>query len=394
MKNSNIIKNNTLYKFFILTILIIIPVGILYFNFENQILFNNNIVKENLVNNNLINICNSKQAHFYDLDVRTTGGGTTGVGTSLHVPDNALITGSSLAKTDCQHECEKNYRCNFYIERGNNCVLYDLSKNNFEKLKVNCSNKQIPNTDGLYKVSGAPFNIDTIYNGNEFTASNSTDMHDRNNINRGYLGEGKIKRDYYNDHLDKFDHIDFNLNESNNIKNKYNEIFDLIKNGNNLSDTEQTTQIDTLYTEVNTDISNLAGYLGLSRNYLHSSFIQYPNDAPNNNPYGLFKKNDDGTFTPRNFTLDGLDVSYATMLDMFHKNYDKSDDIESRLNNDNLEKNRKNLIYTILIILMILSVIIIVIFKINPNIISDKILLIYFTGILILLFFINYYFKV
>tara|TARA_Y100001970_G_scaffold21860_2_gene25102 strand:+ start:2872 stop:4056 length:1185 start_codon:yes stop_codon:yes gene_type:complete len=394
MKNSNIIKNNTLYKFFILTILIIIPVAILYFNFENQILFNNNIIKENLVNNNLINICNSKQAHFYDLDVAA---GTNP--DSLHVSQTSDAFFVHNSK-DCQHECEKKTNCNFYIERSNNCVLYDLSKPEFSKIKVNCSNKQIPHTDGIYNISDA-ISSTNIYSGIPFSRSippsEVEKMRDRNNINNGYLGEGKVKRDFYNDHLDKFDHIDFNLNEANNIKNRYNKILRDI-NYHPGPDLDQTNAINSEYEKVNIDISNLAAYLDLSRNYLYSSVIQYPKRdsdpttiyTPNYNPYGLF----DNENNARNINLDGLDVSYASMLDMFHKNYDKSDDLESRLNSDNLEKNRKNLIYIILIILMILSVIIIVIFKINPNIISDKILLIYFTGILILLFFINYYFKV
>ena len=82
------------------------------------------------------------------------------------------------------------------------------------------------------------------------------------------------------------------------------------------------------------------------------------------------------------------------MSNKFNKIYDKSSDLKGRMNNDNLEYNRKYLMYSVLAIIMIITVIIFVIYKFIPDFISEKVIYIYFIGILLLLFFIHFYFKI
>ena len=62
--------------------------------------------------------------------------------------------------------------------------------------------------------------------------------------------------------------------------------------------------------------------------------------------------------------------------------------------NDNLEYDRKYLVYTILTILMIITVIIFAVYKLVPDLIKDSFVIFYFIGVLLLVFFIHNYFKV
>ena len=82
------------------------------------------------------------------------------------------------------------------------------------------------------------------------------------------------------------------------------------------------------------------------------------------------------------------------MLKEFNKLYDESNDLEGRMNNDNLEYDRKYLVYIILSILMIISVIVFIVYKVSPDLIPDNIIISYFIGVLLLVFFIHNYFKI
>ena len=101
----------------------------------------------------------------------------------------------------------------------------------------------------------------------------------------------------------------------------------------------------------------------------------------------LWEKND-------KIKLNGQELSYVGMLKEFNKLYDESKDLEGRMNNDNLEYDRKYLVYTILSILMVISVIVFIIYKVAPDLIPDNMIISYFIGVLLLVFFIHNYFKI
>ena len=133
-----------------------------------------------------------------------------------------------------------------------------------------------------------------------------------------------------------------------------------------------------LYDTVNGKLEKVADYLELDKNSLYSNFVTSPYSTSDTD-----KTN-----------LGGNEYSQVDALKEFKKQRDDTLNIEGRTINDTLVHNRKYLVYTILCILMILSVVILVIFKMAPDLISDKIVITYFMGVLMMLFFIHYYFKV
>ena len=212
-------KNNTYIKFFILSILIIIPISILYLNLGDE-LFNNN--KENLENkaNDYINICKQTKANFYDLS-----------------PSNLNPIKTKSLKTDissCKYECDV-LNCDLYLTDDDKCKMYNL-KDNFNKIKVNCNNKPLPS----------------------YTEHN-------------YLGEGKVDRDFYNENKDKFVHIDYILDKANSIKSDYIEINNELYNLKGSS--KRRDGLQEMYKKVNKKLDDLAKFLGLSRNSLYSNFV-------------------------------------------------------------------------------------------------------------------------
>ena len=95
-----------------------------------------------------------------------------------------------------------------------------------------------------------------------------------------------------------------------------------------------------------------------------------------------------------NIKLGNKNLSHLEMLKEFERFNDESRDLEGRMTNDNLEYNRKYLVYIILTILMIISVIIFIVYKVLPDLFKDSFIISYFVGVLLLVFFIHNYLKV
>lgn len=321
-------KSSIQFKIFILSILIIIPVGILYFNLGEDLFTN---IKENLVNRPIIdqhyvNICNPSKAKFYNLSPASL----------QPISTKSLVTDIS----SCKYECDL-LNCDLYLTQNDVCKMYDL-KTGFDKIQVNCNNNTLPT-------------YETNYN---------------------YLGEGHVDKKFYNSNKNKFEHIDYLLDKANDIKTDYIAINDEL---NRLKGTsEKRDDLKDMYDNVNSKLKNLADHLDLSRNSLYSNFVA--------NPYSM-------QATDR-IQLGDKNLSYIGMLKEFDRFYDESRDLEGRMTNDNLEYNRKYLVYTILTILMIISVIIFIVYKLLPDLFKDSFIISYFVGVLLLVFFIHNYFKV
>jgi hypothetical protein len=321
-------KSSIQFKIFILSILIIIPIGILYFNLGEDLFIN---IKENLENRQIIdqhyvNICNPSKAKFYNLSPASL----------QPISTKSLVTDIS----SCKYECDL-LNCDLYLTQNDVCKMYDL-KTGFDKIQVNCNNNTLPS-------------YETNYN---------------------YLGEGHVDKKFYNSNKNKFEHIDYLLDKANDVKTDYIAINDEL---NRLKGTsEKRDDLKDMYDNVNSKLKNLADHLDLSRNSLYSNFVS--------NPYSM-------QATDR-IQLGDKNLSYIGMLKEFDRFYDESRDLEGRMTNDNLEYDRKYLVYTILTILMIISVIIFVVYKLLPDLIKDSFIISYFVGVLLLVFFIHNYFKV
>lgn len=321
-------KSSIQFKIFILSILIIIPVGILYFNLGEDLFTN---IKENLVNRPIIdqhyvNICNPSKAKFYNLSPASL----------QPISTKSLVTDIS----SCKYECDL-LNCDLYLTQNDICKMYDL-KTGFDKIQVNCNNNTLPT-------------YETNYN---------------------YLGEGHVDKKFYNSNKNKFEHIDYLLDKANDIKTDYIAINEEL---NDLKGTSfKRDDLISMYDNVNSKLKNLAHHLDLSRNSLYSNFVS--------NPYSM-------QATDR-IKLGDKNLSYIGMLKEFDRFYDESRDLEGRMTNDNLEYNRKYLVYSILTILMIISVIIFIVYKLLPDLFKDSFIISYFVGVLLLVFFIHNYFKV
>lgn len=192
------------------------------------------------------------------------------------------------------------------------------------------------------------------------------------------MGEGKIKKNFYKEHKKNFKHINYLLDTANDIKSDYMKINTEITHLKNNPEFLERTTLRNLYDGVNGKLERIADYLDLNRNKLYSDFV----------------KNKYSTHEEDTINLGETDMSKMGMLREFKKQRDNTLNIDGRTINDTHEDERKYFVYTILCILMILSMIILIIFKMAPDLISDKIVVSYFIGVLLLLFFIHYYLRV
>ncbi|AET73052.1 hypothetical protein PGAG_00163 [Phaeocystis globosa virus 12T] len=365
------IKNDIRSKLVIISVLILIPIGILYLNMGDE-LFN---VRESLegangayrpgfdsvsaldattggsgsdsgtpangatspAGSNFVNVCHPKKSNFYNINTE-----------ALEKVDSE----TGISAKSCKYKCDIG-NCDLYLMNNDVCNLYKKTANADSEatfLEVNCNNKVLPSAD--------PSNPDApIYTS---------------------VGEGKIESTFYQAHKKNFKHINYLLDTANDIKGDYiqinAEIADLADN----PESPDRTQLRGLYDTVNGKLEKVADYLELDKNSLYSNFVTSPYSTSESD-----KTN-----------LGGNEYSQVDVLKEFKKQRDDTLNIEGRTINDTLVHNRKYLVYTILCILMILSVAILVIFKMAPDLISDKIVISYFMGVLMMLFFIHYYFKV
>tara|TARA_B100000989_G_scaffold178053_1_gene133709 strand:+ start:870 stop:2441 length:1572 start_codon:yes stop_codon:yes gene_type:complete len=175
-------KNNNYKKLFIITILLLIPIYILYIDKNLYIYKNSHIdknfylkgikdVKESF--NNYVNVCkNGEVPQFYNLN-------------RINLPETYPITSIS---SSCNAYCDNSSNCNLYTLEDNSCNLYNLSIQQ-QGVEVQC----------------AGFKEQIIDDPPNYT----------------YNGIGFVKSNYYNSPEASFNHIDYLLTSANRIKDNY-----------------------------------------------------------------------------------------------------------------------------------------------------------------------------
>tara|TARA_B100001093_G_scaffold503412_1_gene557762 strand:+ start:3765 stop:4745 length:981 start_codon:yes stop_codon:yes gene_type:complete len=318
----------------IISLLIIIPILILYFNLNPKDLLTFNKIKENY-DNNYTNICKNKDTYFYDININN---------------NNSIKTYelTNDKKNNCKFKCSED-KCDLYTLKDLDndkvqCYTYNLDGGNqLNSVKVNCNNNKLSNS-----------------------LSRLFDKFD---------GKGFVNKDFYKSNKDKFEYLDYQLEESNSIISKYHSINNEINRLNNTS--ESRNKLIQLYDDVNLESKELADNLDLSKNMIYSNFV--PNDYSvdiNAN----FKLGD------KNLNYDDM-IKYVNDVNLENKFYNnKKNNVK-----DNFEY--KFAFYLALSIILIISIIILILYKISNNI-SETFLIIYFIIVSISLLLIHYIFKI
>ena len=314
----------------IISILLIVPILILYFNVN---LFNilSSSVKENF-ENNYINICKNKPTQFYDI---TSGKIET------YTLDKDQVN-------NCKYKCSEDISCDLYIinnELDDNtidCTTYNIG-DSFDA-SINCSNNKLPT------------NIYSLFN--------------------SYNGEGYIKKNVYNENKEKFKYIDYELDKTNLIIDKYNDITTELSDLKTNPTSDRNYLIE-LYNDVNLEINDLAEHLNLSKNMIYSNFVPNEFSADIN----------------KNYKLGNNNLDYNDMIS-------RVNDLNSENKFSNAKKNitknslqYKFSLYLALVIILIISSIILVLYKVSDNI-SGMFFIGYFSFITLMLVILHFIFKI
>ena len=144
--------------------------------------------------------------------------------------------------------------------------------------------------------------------------------------------------------------------------------------------------INTKHLQIEDIKESLAKYLDISMGNLFSTLS-----------IGLNTFNKDAKtmkFDPNTDNLDEKsDISINPLFNMF-KDLNKSlTNIDGTQEFNELEYNRRNLVYSVLLFLMVISIIILLLHKFIPNFISNITLMAYFIGVILIISFIHFLLK-
>jgi len=330
-------KKYNISKLLLIFFLFAIPIYILYFNeSENSksILNLNETLKESYTN--YVNICkNGEKPEFYNISA-----------TSLLETIPLDVDGSG-----CNYYCDlpDNSFCDFFTIDNSNCNLY--SGNSSTAVSVNCANKyqnSLPNSDKI--------------------------------INN-YNGEGFVKsKFYYTDGSNAFTYNDVILEKANDIRDEMIDIQYLL---NNRPDDDA---INTKHLRIEDIKESLAKYLDISMGNLFSTLS-----------IGLNTFNTDAKTMKFDLNKDNLDdksdISINPLFNMFKDLNKTLTNIDGTQEFNELEYNRRHLVYSVLLFLMVISIIILLLHKFIPNFISNITLMAYFVGVILIISFIHFLLK-
>lgn len=338
-------KKYNISKLLLIFFLFAIPIYILYFNeSENSksILNLNETLKESYTN--YVNICkNGELPEFYNISA------------------TSLFKTIPLDGSGCNYYCDlpDNSLCDFFTIDNNNCKLY--SGDSTTKVDVNCASKSQNSLPGKLK---------TII-----------DLDTQQPVNYNYNGEGFVKsKFYYTDGSNAFTYNDVILEKANDIRDKMIDIQNLI---NNRPDDDS---IERKHLQIEDIKESLAKYLDISMGNLFSTLS-----------IGLNTFNKDAKtmkFDPNTDNLDEKsDISINPLFNTF-KDLNKSlTNIDGTQEFNELEYNRRHLVYSVLLFLMVISIIILLLHKFIPNFISNITLMAYFIGVILIISFIHFLLK-
>jgi len=338
-------KKYNISKLLLIFFLFAIPIYILYFNeSENSksIINLNETLKESYTN--YVNICKNGE-----------------------IPEFYNISPTSLLKTiphdgsGCNYYCDlqDNSLCDFFTIDNSNCTLY--SGDASTTVNVNCASKYQNSLPGKLK---------TII-----------DLETQQPVNYKYNGQGFVKsKFYYTDGSSAFTYNDVILKKANDIRDEMIDIQYLL---NNRPDDDS---IERKHLRIEDIKASLAKYLDISMGNLFSTLS-----------IGLNTFNKDAKtmkFDPNTDNLDEKsDISINPLFNTFKDLNKTLTNIDGTQEFNELEYNRRHLVYSVLLFLTIISIIILLLHKFIPNFISNITLMAYFIGVILIISFIHFLLK-
>lgn len=339
-------KKYNISKLLLIFFLFAIPIYILYFNeSENSksILNLNETLKESYTN--YVNICkNGEIPEFYNIS------------------EPSLLKTIILDGSGCNYHCDHpdNSLCDFFTidDRGEDdkCKLYSYSGDSTTKVDVNCASKYQNGLSNELNTIATPDNFD-------------------------YDGKGFVKsKFYYTDGSSAFTYNDVILKKANDIRDEMIDIQYLL---NNRPDDDS---IERKHLRIEDIKASLAKYLDISMGNLFSTLS-----------IGLNTFNKDAKtmkFDPNTDNLDEKsDISINPLFNTFKDLNKTLTNIDGTQEFNELEYNRRHLVYSVLLFLTIISIIILLLHKFIPNFISNITLMAYFIGVILIISFIHFLLK-
>lgn len=334
-------KKYNISKLLLIFFLFAIPIYILYFNeSENSksILNLNETLKESYTN--YVNICkNGELPEFYNVNANASQIGNT-----------ITLTNDS---SGCNYYCDllDNSLCDFFTIDDNKCKLY--SGDSSTKVDVNCASK---------KQNSLPGNLNTI-----------------NELHHPFVYDGKgfVKSKFYHtDGSNAFTYNDVILEKANTIKD---DLMDI--DAKMLEDPiGNAGRIRTKHIDIENNKRSLSTYLGINMDNLFSTLSLDLKSVPQE-------------ISKTTMLFNGKDISMNPLFNMFKDLNKTLTNIDGTQEFNELEYNRRHLVYSVLLFLMVISIIILLLHKFIPNFISNITLMAYFVGVILIISFIHFLLK-
>lgn len=334
-------KKYNISKLLLIFFLFAIPIYILYFNeSENSksILNLNETLKESYTN--YVNICkNGEIPEFYN----------------IQNADPTPVPNYYKDGSGCNYYCNDNSLCDFFTIDNNNCNLY--SGNSSTTVDVNCASKSQNNLPGKLK---------TIF-----------DLETQLPVNFDYDGKGYVKsKFYYTNGSNAFTYNDVILEKANKIKEDLMYIDDKM-----LEDPiGNTGRIRNKHIDIDTNKRSLSNYLDISMDNLFSILSINLKISPQE-------------FSKTTMPFNGKDLSTNPIVNAFKDLNKTLTNIDGTQEFNELEYNRRYLVYSVLLFLGVISIIILLLHKFIPNLISNITLMAYFIGVILIISFIHFLLK-
>jgi hypothetical protein len=363
-------------------------------------------------NSKLTNLCQTNDTHFYNILSKNTANNQILDITALPTPESVSSYREAL------YSCEQSNNCIlFTYDQTSNTARYFPSSLDISHIVTDCQ------FDNSY--NPIPTNTSLSFNGEKY--------HDiSNNISySAYLGKGMVKIDYIRDNPNRFKDAEYSINMIDQLKRDISdirsEVISLAGQGIAIGISNEIPNTRARYVRLNlamhnnlsnkvntfqTNLDELSSYLNITNtNLYYQLFPQTLETELRNSQYfdgesgGLIEISELTPEQIRNSIVtvivgpSGENIDPADIYNNFDYAYDDvkrdraTNSLEGNLENIDKKFNRKYLLFAILSIIIIICLIIFIIYKMNPNLLSDKIILLFSIGIILIIFFIHFFIK-